>query len=257
MADELLEPSTYSDYQFALQPPHLSGPWGEKWARSFGLLKDGLSRSFVYAVKARFVSVCPEDGLAYIGWERDLERGPSESASSYRIRLKNAWVDYEWMGTDKGIADNLAVLGITATIVRDRGKSWIRDTSLPYLGSYVSLGATAFTHDSNDPGDVWGRMWIIITDPPWSRIESYTDLAALYPTWGDWSAAGIGWGLTASLDEIGRIRRIAKKWTGSHALVVNIIVISRGRVFGFPLVADYSSLPSDTFDSYVAYWEGF
>jgi len=228
---------TSHELQVALQPTFLQRKWGSRWATAVGLTTSALCELAVDAAKCSIVRVAPADALPYIGEERGgIERTPSESTSDYRARLENAWNDWPKAGTDAGVIGALKVLGYTAAIKRDR--QWV--------------------HDASPPGTIWGRMWIILVDPPaWPIIESYADLVAKYPTYAAWAAARVGWGLEAPMDEIARITRVAKKWTSSHALVVNIIVIARGRVFGYPDAATYSDLPAGTYDSYCAYWDGF
>ena len=229
---------TSHELQVALQPPYLQRLWGERWGTCVGVVTSALCELAVAGVKCSIVSTAPADALPYIGEERGgIDRAPSESTAAYRARLQNAWNDWKKADSDPGVIGALAVSGYTVAIKRDR--QWV--------------------HDDNPPGTIWARMWIIIVDPPasWAIVEDYTALAAKYPTYADWAAARVGWGLEAPLDEIARITRVAQKWTGSHSLVVNIIVIARGRVFGYPDVATYSALPAGTYASYVAYWDGF
>ncbi len=227
---------TSEEYVQELQPPPLKRKWGLRWGGAVGLVLDGISELATAAVKASVVDQAPSDALLWIGWERDLERGPAESSLRYRARLKSAWNDWPWAGTDKGVLGALSVLGYSAAERRDR-QWW---------------------HDDLVPGTVWARNWVVVYDPPaaWPIVETWADLAAKYPTWADWSAARVAWGLEAPLDEVAHITRTVAKWTSSHALVVNIIVVARGRVFGYPDVATYSALPAGTYASYVAYWDG-
>lgn len=228
---------TSHEYQVALQPPYLRRTWGERWGTAVGLATSALTELATEATKASILTEAPDDALPYIGEERGgIERGPSESLDDYRARLLNAWNDWRTADSDAGVIGALGVLGYRVAIKRDR--QWV--------------------HDASPPGAIWARQWIILVDPPaWPIVETWTDLAAKYPTYGAWAAARVGWGLEAPLDEIARITRVSHKWTGSHTLVVNIIVIARGRVYGYPDVATYSSLPAGTYASYVAYWEGF
>lgn len=257
-----LEPTTFKGYQAALHPTHLAGPWGIAWGQSLGTVKDGVRASFAYAVKAHFITVCPTDGLPAIGYERGLERGPSESTPTYRLRLQGAWEAWTWGGTDKGIVDQLAILGYTAHVIRDRGYAWtdtgtvIGGVAAPGTpGTWTKVTLPGWSHDALSP--IWGRMWIVLTDVPWTFLETYTAVAAAYATYALWAAAGTGYGFSALLTEIATITRIARKWTGSHALVVNIIVIGRGMIYGFPAIASYTALPADFLDSYIGYWDGF
>lgn len=231
----MTEYETSHELQVALQPPYLRRPWGERWGTADGVLKTALGELATDATKCGIVTEAPADALMWLGLERDIERGPGESVDSYRARLQNAWNDWQKAGCDAGVIGALEVLGLHPAIKRDR-QWW---------------------HDNNVPGTIWARMWVILVDPPWGLIEDYTALAAKYATYGDWGAAGVGFGVEAPLVEIERIRRVIHKWTSSHVLVVNTIVIARGRVFGFPEAATYSALPAGTYDSYVAYWDGF
>jgi hypothetical protein len=220
MADPRLEPTTYREYQVALTPRY-TGEWGEAWAGALGTVKDGVRAGVIAATKARLISVGPDDALPYKAWERGLERGPNESATPFRARLKAFPKRAKYFGTDKGIVDALADMGLTAVVVS--GRSW---------------------------GEHPAKMWVVITDHPWT----YT---------GTWAAEDMldnttrGYGSDATLDEIKRVQRIVKKWKGSHTHHVATIVVLEPDIYGYPFWTwNERALLNGPLTGKAVYWDG-
>jgi hypothetical protein len=255
------DPPDFARYQPAVAPAWLSKPWGRVWGETFGAMKDLVRAGFIFAVRSGFISIAPTDHLVAHGWDRDLERGPIELAEDYRARLMAAFETYGWTGTDKAIVDSLKAFGLWSAVIRDRGRAWVRDDAESLGGRRVELGATAFTHDNNEPGDVWARMWVVIdltfeNDPP-DVYETYAALAVDHTTYQSWADGLIAWGVVFDRRLVDLIRRLVKKWTQSGALVVEIVAIARGRSHCIPLADDYTELPAETLNSYVLHFEGW
>jgi hypothetical protein len=193
---------TFRDYQRALLIPAIADPVGQDWATAFGLLKDGVAEGFLECARVGNIRTAPSDALPYHGADRKLERGPGEDDLTYAIRLENAWESYKWAGTDKAVLDALAILKLTAHIKRNNQWDW-----------------------DGHPGNVtgyWARMWPVITAP-----SSWTGPAICGG--GGVCGTGLMCGITgATVDQIQFIRRVVLKWTGSHALIPQIIVLLGG-----------------------------
>src|SRR5207247_5776373 len=91
MADD----STFRDGIKEIAPPWLDGDNGERLLYSLGATQDAVSEATQQAVKARLPSLAQEDALIFIGGDRLLLRGPTESAANFRLRLQ-LWLD-SWM----------------------------------------------------------------------------------------------------------------------------------------------------------------
>lgn len=198
--DDELEPGRFRDFQPRSYPPWLQHPKGYAWGRAFGMMKDAIADGAMAAVRARIVMLAPDDGLAYLGADLQIERGPGESADSYRARLQRAIPAWEKAGSDAGVVEQLAAIGLTARVKRNNQWDW-----------------------DGHPGNVapwWARMWVIIDRPNPFGPPLVCGGGAVC---GDGSLCGM---TDVSADLVALIRRIVKKWTSSHARVVNVIVMT-------------------------------
>lgn len=198
-----------------------------------------------------------------IAWILD----PLEALNGRFVDLGAAYVDPSWIdqgefdaGNDYAIGDLVHWQGRTYVATSPAlSSATISGTPAPPSRPWVDVYRSAFTHDQFQPGEHWCRMFVVIdlrtSDPLF--LDTYTDLAAAFPTYTAWDASGYCWASSVSRNVADTIRRVVKKWTQSGAEVVEIALLHRGRVFGFPYVASYTDLPADTFGSRVAKLEGW
>lgn len=100
-----------TDLLSSLTPPWLWGKWGKRWAYAIGSVLDPLVPQMGDALNCRLVLDAPADALPWIGWERNIDRGPDETDASYRARLQDAWETWKYAGTDWGVARVFVALG--------------------------------------------------------------------------------------------------------------------------------------------------
>lgn len=194
-----------------------------------------------------------------IAWIRD----DTEALGGRFVDLGADYVDPSWIargdydaGDDYAIGDMVTWGGRTYVAT---SPVWSVTTVAPPARPWVDVHRSAFTHDRFSPGVTWCRLFVVIdmrTEDP-AFFDSYTALAASFATYSAWDASGYCWASSVGRDVADTIRRVVRKWTQSGAEVVEIAVLHRGRVFGFPLVTTYADLPSDTFGSRVAKLEGW
>lgn len=136
----------------------------------------------------------PADAIAYKGRDRGLDRGPTETDAQYLARLRDAWTAWEFAGTETAIISQLALIGVTATIVENGDWDWDGNTG------------------------AWARFWVLIESSPWSGSTWQ---------WGDGTRWGDGstWGTTASVEEVETVRRIVRQWKPAHCFCDSIIVV--------------------------------
>jgi len=199
----------YATYETSLLPPFLRGPWGESWGSCFGLLKDVFAAGALQAVSCRFVQLCPEDGLGFIGDERLLPQNPGESVPAYRARLLAAPELWQWAGTEYGIVTMLHYLGFPNVQIFENA-DWTVDPSYGY-----------------SVGDEWWRFWIVIRSP-----HGFGP-----PRWrcGDGSICGSPWlicGFAYSPVSLPAIRPTVARWKPAHAVISGIIVVLSGEICG-------------------------
>lgn len=93
------------------------GPWGQRFVGiMFGLLPDIIAEGASQALKAPWTSLGvdqPTDALPLLGSERRLERYAAETDANYQARLQNAWVTYQYAGTEQSIIEHLTAAGFT------------------------------------------------------------------------------------------------------------------------------------------------
>ena len=87
----------------SLDPGWLSTPKAQAWRRACLNQKDVTLDRLKRAIKMRFASLAPADAQAAIGYERLIDRGPSETNDAYAARLIDAWDIWRWGGTTFGI----------------------------------------------------------------------------------------------------------------------------------------------------------
>lgn len=202
--------TTFDQYQAGSVPATLKGPYGEAFTSLQGIVKDGFAEGAIQAVKARFAGTAPEDSLQYIGQERLLTQGPTESAAAYRARLLAAWAAWAQAGTRTGIIAALNALGYPNVAVIEDNKYNIAS----------SPPATGFS-----PGAEWWRFMVVINQP-----HAFT-LPSVYGdgnTWGN----GRKWGIGGPPGAIDAIRAVINLWKPPHAQLVNLIIAITGNVWG-------------------------
>lgn len=247
----------------------IAPPWGARrvmggilW--STGLVLDALWEFVEEGVKARMPGVGTEDALPAIGDDRLIDRGPTEPASSYAVRLSGALDTWANAGGPYALLENLrayfAPFGRPIYAVSDRSKwHWVENAVDPILMQRgddaglknwrwdpVAIGAGPYKR--------W-RGWIIIdaTDGRWTQ-------------WlvGDGTIVGDGHtvGSTATINEVTSIRRIAKRYKGAHNHLVNIIVMLVSTPFGPHHGQGTGEMPNGDYDLYAnrslsaIYWQG-
>lgn len=141
-------------------PPWLLRARGARYLQSTAAMLDELADRTTRSAQLRFPTATQEDALPAIGRDRKIQRGPSESASSYVARLR-VWLDahanrggpYALLGQLYGFhggarpIDLVSVVGVryvlstTGEITRESGVVWLEEP-----GADVAR---------------WARVWVI------------------------------------------------------------------------------------------------
>lgn len=160
---------------------------------ALGSLYDDCFERWVEAAQARLPSYCAADGLQFIGQERGLERGISESEDGYRGVLRAAWTAWAIAGSAAGHQYHLGRLGFEAVSVRRRREfAGLPPTGTPYLDAFQR--------------DVWAQFDLILGRPmPWR---------ARY--WGSGTWGSRVWGADATPQQVAQVRRFARTFRAGH-----------------------------------------
>jgi hypothetical protein len=187
-----------------IKPEWLLGFWGKAWDVVFGGFEDEIKDATKDGVKARFVQTAPDDALPYIGDERVLARGRTESLIEYRARLQTAWELHKLGGTANGVERSLFPI-------------W------PGLLDEDFTSAIAVNDGWHFDEGSWSRYWILLQDSGLTQ-----------ETWGSdgaWDYLGV-WGLANTTPEdIQAARRNAWWWTSKGTLPVLLTVVFSGEVW--------------------------
>lgn len=221
---------SYREYQRDLLPPPLRGDVGEVYAGDLGAAKDDVVTLAKDAVYLGHVSdpdaqgrETPDDGLAKLGADADLEQGPVESPQDYRARILGAWDLWGWAGTPYGYS--LAFERLKRPV---RGAQFVPRYGWPDF-DWLTL--------------LWSRFWpIVYTGPlavgrftvgPWATIGGDASGWEILRV-GDFDVGdGSTVGSTATVEELADMRRALAKWKNARDRVP-VLIISDGDVIGTP-----------------------
>lgn len=187
---------TFEEYIMRKVPSWFQGPVGSAMLEAIGKQQDNCLDMFRQAIMCRFIFMCPDDALKYIGAERNMEQYPNESLDDYRYRLWASWQAWRYAGTDKGITDQIKYAFNIENVSIRTNAQW--DPAPP---------------DGNT--EWWSRFWVVIDQPhPWTVYRWGEG------EWGD----GRRWGCDITVDQRELLKRIIRKWKASHAYCEAIII---------------------------------
>lgn len=211
-------------------PGALRGDYGLAWARAQGTLKDQLAARARQSVYAGGVSdpegrgrECPDDGLARLGTDADLERSPLDTAATYRARIAAAWDVHGWAGTPRGYAHALSL-----TSARIAGARFVAQYQWTPPDGLTAL---------------WSRFWVLVwtgaltvgrfTAGPWAEVGGDASPFELLVV-GDFV---VGDGSTVGSDmtvaQLSEVRRGLAKWKNARDRVPALKLAS-GSIVGTP-----------------------
>lgn len=201
--------------------PKLSSGWKRMWVIASQI--DLILEACFQGLYARMPGLGTETALPFIGRDRMLRRGPTETTEGYALRLTK-WLDY-WRTAGNALATLLALRyylptpvlvrmylrsGFCWTLELDGSLSWVRDTAWDW--DSISNPERATGHQTD--------VWIIINPPnygvcgPWGAADG--------DVWGGPSTTGPGvgcFGLDIPADTLNVLRDILIQIKGAHCYV--------------------------------------
>lgn len=129
-------------------PRRFQNEWGLKFLRVVTGVFDAVTAEQEAAAWCGSPLYAPNDALEPIGWERGIERGPSETNASYRARLHGAWDAWEWAGTVSGVESQLVAYGLDPVIIEARAidptdANWSRFWVVLPVGGHSYVGSVS------------------------------------------------------------------------------------------------------------------
>ncbi len=207
---------SFEQYQQDLAPYWARREQGEAYWRALGQKKDEAIEVAKQAVQARLPLLAPVDALDSIGDERGLPRYrfgvDPETDDEYRATLQNAWALSYWMGTAKGMLDELyrAFRPYTSfRLVTQQGRVWRREAD-----GTISYVDTGFPRHFGASPYLWNSFQLWFTG----------DLPA------DWA----GTAPSNTSQEANSTRGIIERWRSGHARPFRVVLVESGRPWGYP-----------------------
>jgi len=207
--------TVYQDYQRQLSPTAFLGPNGAAFEAAMGAVKDAMLDRQVASGKAEMPGQAPADALAFIGAERGMPRGGSETDAAYAARLLNAWQTWPWAGTPYGMLQAFRATGYTNVVLAQ-----------PLGGKLFSLDVNGVLVTSTATPPSWTPTYV--GDPFWSRFDVLFP-APLIASWGGGASVP-----ASNSTEANFIRSLIAAWRPAHATANRIVIITSGKAWGYP-----------------------
>ncbi len=178
----------FEDFQKTNAPTWLQGPYGSSWLGGLGKTKDFYTELLRQAVKARFPISGPPDACGYMGDERGIDRGTTESNSAYALRVQGAWNVWPFANAALGLLLALNYAGFPGAV-------FVQQNGLAYSLS-LPIGADPTTSLVITPTSTLANIMTSNVTPlrripagnSWWTFDSNTDLCSrfsiLFPTGG-------------------------------------------------------------------------
>lgn len=212
------------EYASTVSPPWLRRVWGLRYLYALAAPFDAMIDGIANAVK------CASPGFddvadRYLGFDRGIPRGPSETSDQYAERLKG-WREakskagtslellrqlHGYLKDDDGLSLTVSMVcnGTGATAPR----YWIYDDGEEGY-SQSSTGWNGDDWDGRD--DLWARFWIVI------NCSGRYSRATTWALAGDREERSLG--STMPVSVCAGIRTIIEDWRAAHAVMVSVIL---------------------------------
>lgn len=210
--------SSFRDFLVRIAPTWLIQPKGKSWLRAVGGSKDAEVNPLKEAVRARFPTHAPSEGLTHIGVERKLGRARTDTDAVYAARLRNAWALWPWAGTPYGLLGALWDQGYTnAQLVIAKGLVYTMDSSRNLVTTTYAPGAFTFS-----PATYWSKFLVYFPNPQIAR----------------WVSSGVP---ANGSDEALEFIALVKRWKSAHSYFDRVVIQSSGLTWGLPTTQNWGT----------------
>ncbi len=206
-------------------PPYLRGRWGSLWITALGGVLNDLRDRAKYSVKARFILDCPSDAVAPLGRERRIDRAPGDTDDVYRSRVDAAWATWRWSGTDEGVYQGLASVGLTvATWVSQDWGAWPTNWPVDSNVWIVSARQWGTPPGGDDDPEHFARFWVVVN----AYAEGWVLDTDLWSDPGNYDDGGVWDLVTPDAAVFDALRQTIRKWKHSGRTCPAILAIASG-----------------------------
>ena len=223
-----------------ISPPWLSSGVGEKFMYNLGLSSDAVLEKLNQAVRARMPGLGTPTALSYLGLDRVLTQGPSESNDSFALRLKRAFPTWQLAGNRHAVLEQALVYvanyhAVSATQVprgvivgnaviaaaNNASWDWYYNTSnIQEPTNHVRKVVNNWNWDNQV---LWWRAWLILFFEAGATIGAEA-------TWGNgtWGQTGGSWGLNVEESVFTQLRSLLRLWKSAPTYYPYIIICFNG-----------------------------
>lgn len=153
-----------------------------------------------------------EEALARAGSERQLERGPSESAASYAARLQTAWDTWLRAGSHLALLQQIRIAGFDTASLQIIQRSG-RRTAIDGSGNLVVVDGPIWTWSTSEGPEAYAEFGLIYTAPQ----------------------AGLTWSPSTGLSPAAsKLHRIVHRWRPAKARFMGTRIFESGAFWGWP-----------------------
>jgi hypothetical protein len=220
--------TTYRDYVAKLIPAFLRRALGAAYTGVVhGLVPDIIMESASQATKVHFVGTqdLPDDALPYVGAQKDIDRYPGESLSSFKTRIRTGIQDHIEGGTDIRVEEDLAVAYADGVVYEDN--EWVRP-----------------------PQPFWTNVWIFFSKEAMLMATGGGAIPAPPQTYGtpgltytSYPLANFVYGATNLTPQVVRmLRALVRKWKAARSAPRQFIFEFTGETYGTGHVYGEASL---------------
>ncbi len=232
-------------------PPFLRGPIAKKFLYSTAVVLDALIDWSLEAVDARMPGIGIYEALPHIGRDRDIDRAPAETEKQYAKRLTEAFDTWRTAGLPRTVLSQAQNYFVPLTpLMRTVSNSSVWHTLVG--ATLTRLHASPANWNWSGSLVPWWRAWVIIYSPSGSPFSPSPVLGS-GPALGSYTGT---LGSTATLSQVGAVRRLVRKWKPAHCHVPIIIVSWTSTMFDPAAAPGSAFLPDGTWENWSKYSAG-
>lgn len=201
-------------------------PWllervGRRVLFATSILFDALQDRVRQGIRARMPGEGTPTALPYLGSDRSIERGPTESSESYAARLRLALPTWQRAGTAPAMLEQLRAYFLpTPPPLRavSNSATWHEIDPVTAVVTKTKVSPSNWVWDAFAAVPRWWRGWVVIDSSagPWTTWQAGTGKKCGDPT--------LTCGSTATPQEVSAIRKLVTKWKPANVHALNIIL---------------------------------
>jgi hypothetical protein len=215
---------TFRDSLRKLSPRWLQGRNGERLLYAMGVQMDAFGDGCVEAVRLRYPVDANPEPLPYLGRDRRMSRGRSETDATYAARLRG-WLDaHRFRGGPYAMLAQIHAYyspnAFPVQLVYRSGRRYSMDSA-----GVVTVDDVPFNIDAMPAK--WARFWLFYEWPASVGNDG---------EWGDvgtWDDGGT-WDTTLTVQDVADIRLVPREWTAAHAQGQVVLTSDGAELWDYP-----------------------